>query len=903
MKTTIDKTQQEQNTIVQSVQQEPGTGGTATIVDNRPATVYQRKLRAAMNNSPRNQGTAQLRETMNASVAGNPNPIQRKANNTGLPDTLKSGIENLSGYAMDDVKVHYNSSKPAQLQAHAYAQGTDIHLAPGQEKHLPHEAWHVVQQKQGRVKPTKQLKSKVNINDDAGLEKEADVMGAKALSPVKKHNTVTSRPVMHKIVQRRIAIKRGADDINNEDVIRVLFAYLEHEEIPLLFPNGKTVNDKRLTTALNKLRKDKKNLEVFDLNNYQHIGLLWGQIQRQYTPNKLPTMDDIKNLGKSFKPSLNNMGNINIRRGKKNKIEKFDIAFLGRGSSISYYISSLGPTDFSKTAIIGKHNPWAGKRGPGIINHPKEAIAPFGTAPLTSQFNTAAAEAQKHEATQIFQNRYEHAQETTAAIQSAIARGASDIDEELIGIKKTDESEFEVGTGMNYIIETEDGIYAAREVIMGTGGGPHAVPRGIKTFRDDATQDDNLKAKLMDLDTFMNLESDQLEDKRVVVMGSNAGIDAAEKCVQDDAELVLWTGGKPPYLYKSPLAVALGKIGTTRIDRNSEQITADPENNEKLVFSYNINNGPTRKNVGNIDYVVYAIGQDVDLGDGESKTSGPRRFLSAGLQQDLGVARQNDENPRPVVPNLNEEELKGKYDMGGAAAALGTDTATVLKIPGRNFTVIGAAAWRLADNDGRRYLNETAKEGPSNAVGYEQLAPLKRGIAAHNAYIPSYIERDFDWLTANRNEVAHYLTIRGNDTWHGQGTNREQITISFYNAVVLLRRFYPNGIPVSVMEDLKTADNFQNLLARHLEEQIEIMVGIRDLSGKNNGEIRAQLRSDLGAFADLINNNIVKTIRKGRRVSAATWLQRLQDNGTPDTNGTLRGMLKAYSNAAVAVLD
>src|SRR6185295_19096597 len=106
-------------------------------------------------------------------------PIQKKANHAGLPDNLKSGIENLSGHSMDDVKVHYNSSQPAQLNAHAYAQGTNIHIAPGQEKHLPHEAWHVVQQKQGRVKPTMQMKGKVNINDDGGLEKEADTMEAK----------------------------------------------------------------------------------------------------------------------------------------------------------------------------------------------------------------------------------------------------------------------------------------------------------------------------------------------------------------------------------------------------------------------------------------------------------------------------------------------------------------------------------------------------------------------------------------------------------------------------------------------------------------------------------------------------------------------------------------------------
>ncbi len=121
------------------------------------------------------------------SAAGNlqhgyDNVTQKKSNDSGLPASLKSGIESLSGMSMNNVKVHYNSTKPAQLQAHAYAQGNDIHLASGQEKHLPHEAWHTVQQKQGRVKPTRQLKSKVAINDNSELEKEADIMGSKAQS-------------------------------------------------------------------------------------------------------------------------------------------------------------------------------------------------------------------------------------------------------------------------------------------------------------------------------------------------------------------------------------------------------------------------------------------------------------------------------------------------------------------------------------------------------------------------------------------------------------------------------------------------------------------------------------------------------------------------------------------------
>jgi hypothetical protein len=107
-------------------------------------------------------------------------PPERE-NHTGLPDNLKAGIENLSGMSMDDVQVHYNSSKPAMLQALAYTQGTEIHVGPGQERHLAHEAWHVIQQKQGRVRPTLQVRS-IPINHSPALEREANLMGTRALA-------------------------------------------------------------------------------------------------------------------------------------------------------------------------------------------------------------------------------------------------------------------------------------------------------------------------------------------------------------------------------------------------------------------------------------------------------------------------------------------------------------------------------------------------------------------------------------------------------------------------------------------------------------------------------------------------------------------------------------------------
>lgn len=165
--------------------------------DNRPRTLQLKRLQGII----QHKGSMLSNHTMDI--------LQKKANSTGLPQTLKNGVEQLSGHAMDDVKVHYNSSKPAMVQAHAYAQGNQVHLGPGQEKHLPHEAWHVVQQKQGRVRPTKQLKGKMDINDDTNLEREADVMGSRALQlqGYSKNTSLTQISRQSNTIQRKLGLE------------------------------------------------------------------------------------------------------------------------------------------------------------------------------------------------------------------------------------------------------------------------------------------------------------------------------------------------------------------------------------------------------------------------------------------------------------------------------------------------------------------------------------------------------------------------------------------------------------------------------------------------------------------------------------------------------------------------
>ncbi len=105
--------------------------------------------------------------------------MKKRTNPTGIPDRMKQQFEDLSGLSFGDVRVHYHSGAPAQRKAYAYTQGNQVYIASGQEKYLGHELGHVVQQKQGRVKPD-YFRNGEAVNDNALLEREADFLAAAA---------------------------------------------------------------------------------------------------------------------------------------------------------------------------------------------------------------------------------------------------------------------------------------------------------------------------------------------------------------------------------------------------------------------------------------------------------------------------------------------------------------------------------------------------------------------------------------------------------------------------------------------------------------------------------------------------------------------------------------------------
>lgn len=109
--------------------------------------------------------------------------------NPNLPQDLQANMESSFGQDFSGVGIHRNSQQAQRLNALAYTQGESIHFAPGEfnpysesgRNLIGHEFAHVVQQRSGVVQPTAVLGKGLALNDNQGLEHEADSLGRKAV--------------------------------------------------------------------------------------------------------------------------------------------------------------------------------------------------------------------------------------------------------------------------------------------------------------------------------------------------------------------------------------------------------------------------------------------------------------------------------------------------------------------------------------------------------------------------------------------------------------------------------------------------------------------------------------------------------------------------------------------------
>lgn len=127
-------------------------------------------------------GLPAVRSTAAGATSGS--DAQREQNVTGMPVAVRAKLELALGADFSGVRVHYDSRLPAELGATAFAQGQNIHVAPGNwapettrgQEILAHELTHVIQQRAKRVVPTAEMNG-IKLNNEAVLEAEADTAG------------------------------------------------------------------------------------------------------------------------------------------------------------------------------------------------------------------------------------------------------------------------------------------------------------------------------------------------------------------------------------------------------------------------------------------------------------------------------------------------------------------------------------------------------------------------------------------------------------------------------------------------------------------------------------------------------------------------------------------------------
>jgi hypothetical protein len=197
----------------------------------------------------------QAKSKTNSAPSTISNSIQADANtNDGksLSGEIKSGMESAFGEDFSSVSIQKNSSKANELNALAFTQGENISFAPGQydpgyqkgQELLGHELTHVVQQREGRVQPNTQAKM-LPVNDDKGLEKEADDMGKRVAQQKPVSDTLIGQYKVNRLQETNAPLQfRLPTYANLESVFK---------DATLAVPESVVIS--MITTALTRMEK------------------------------------------------------------------------------------------------------------------------------------------------------------------------------------------------------------------------------------------------------------------------------------------------------------------------------------------------------------------------------------------------------------------------------------------------------------------------------------------------------------------------------------------------------------------------------------------------------------------------------------------------------------------------
>lgn len=720
-----------------------------------------------------------------------------RANHTGIPDGLKRGMEGMSGVSLDDVTVHRNSAEPARFAALAYAQGNQVHLGPGQERHLAHEVAHVVQQKQGRVRATGQALGQP-LNDEPGLEREADLLGARAQS----RRASGEGPTPAAVVQGRMPIQRqpvflldqAAVAPGMKGVYAILIRLIETKKnLDDKLPSLATVPE--LPKLLFQMMHDKGRHDTFDLDSEQGAAFL---------------TYELLSLGKGPKPVQDGKGasggGLTATAPSRTPVsggssKAFETVFLGAGASIAYYLAAgRGQYSPSASIIIGLADPWGGKRGPGVVAHPESMITPM-------------LEFLGQKTDSVWTERGKFAQLVAAVIQRS---GLPLIRETVLRVEETSDGD--------YLIVTTGGSVRARNVVGGMGSGEHRPPNvdaGAIAAKpgevaENPKQNSAIAKRVMNMDVFTQVadriysgsgsaaklmlapEGEAVPGREargaihMVLSGGNGGIDVAFSALQKGFRVTWLVGaGGPRFLegffnyaakYAMDRSAQFSADGGRAASTDSKQRVAEIRRHLEQLYA-------GQEHVllkGVVDYFAEAArfeavhfadagavsvkGTQVEIGValGEQTIGTVSGDLYVYAHGQDGSALRIFESLRSKMTPVIDQNLRflsaTSRESPGVKSGQVKQQDTVLGMEhrskgGGSLKLIGAAGFRHPDQKPPA-MKPVIDSLPPNVLLNDQLTPSRSQIEAQLDYVRPNIASVADFITDDRTQLAMHIAAR-----------------------------------------------------------------------------------------------------------------------------------------------
>jgi hypothetical protein len=472
------------------------------------------------------------------------------------------------------------------------------------------------------------------------------------------------------LLQRKVELK-PAGDLDAASLLAALRrrrAILPQEDQALVADG---LAEATVAQGLARLRDSAVDYGTFDLTHDQDLALLYYELRKHVVaPPKAPDpATEVATTKEQVASSRAEFRGFVLESPMPQKT--FDLALLGTGASIAYYITTnRGSIDKEDTVVIGERQPWAGQRGPGVVNHPLHMITAKRDAIPRDESLTPR---------QAFSDTVQQVIDENVRFQVAARI------EKIAKIEHTDPASKRKRAYYKIDIDWlgEKMSYYARRVVAGLGIGPHLIPTQ-KVDKDTFVQEP-LGGRAMNMDEFQR-RADEIRESvpdpaaiTVVIAGPNAGIDAVKTAILCGFT-IKWvkSRARPPFLPGTDNELVEAEYdkrergdGSSKIaeliDYYAYLATATPDADKPISVA-------TAKAPIPADYFVYAMGPD------SAKVKG----------------LFDDKLLRDLVPAYDTSR---QFGADGLATVIGLRSGATGD--GTSLEIVGGTAARLAD--GVRY--------------------------------------------------------------------------------------------------------------------------------------------------------------------------------------------------------